>query len=106
MADPYTVPIGPHRFAVVSNPQTTKRLTREGKYGETSIDELTLYLRGDLPATLFDETLNHEVLHAILAVTGMATRLGEQLEEDVVAAISPLLTQAVRTLGCYRVPVK
>lgn len=96
--EPYTVPIGPHRVAVISNATVTKRLVREGKYGETDLDTLTIYIRQDIPPTLWNETLIHETCHAILGITGMSIRLGEQLEEDVVSALAPLLAQAYATL--------
>ena len=96
MTQTYTLVVGPHRFAVVSNPATTKRLIRDSRYGETDIDSLTISIRGDLPATLWDDTLYHELLHASIGITGLNHRLPDQLEEDLVATIAPLLTQAIR----------
>lgn len=96
--------IGPHRFTIESSKGHTNRLIREGKYGETSIDDLTIYIRDDLPPTLWNETLFHEMLHAILGISGMATRLGEQLEEEIVSAIAPMLTQATTRMEMAGVP--
>ena len=93
MSRPYTVHIGPHNFAVHSNNNHTHRLIRDGKYGETDLDKLSIYIRHDLPASLWDETLCHEVIHAAFAVSGLNHQLDD--EERIVATLAPYLSQAL-----------
>lgn len=93
MSRPYSIHIGPHVFGVLSNNAHTNRLIREGKYGETDLDSLSIYIRHDIPASLWDETLCHEVLHAAIAVSGLNHQLED--EERIVATLSPYIAQAL-----------
>lgn len=93
MTKPYTVCIGPHRFAVLGSMDVTRRLLREGKYGETDIDSLSISIRDDLPPSLWDETLIHEIMHAAIAVSGLNSHLED--EERIVATIAPYISQAL-----------
>jgi len=95
MSRPYTIVLGPHHFAVLSNDNHTARLIREGKYGETDMDSLCIYIRDDIPASLWDETLCHEVIHAALAVSGLNHQLDD--EERIAATLSPYIAQALLT---------
>lgn len=89
------VRIGPHLVRVLYDRKTTLDLAKEGKYGDSDVGALTIRVRGDLPDSVWQETLCHEVLHHIVALTHLATRWPEQEEEEIIRALSPYLSSVV-----------
>ena len=85
--------IGPHKVDIVVNDSTTFQLIREGKYGDSDVEQLKIRVRGDLPRTLFRETLVHEVLHHVIALTSWVERLSDEQQEDLIRSVSPYLAQ-------------
>ena len=85
--------IGPHKVDIVVNDQATFQLTREGKFGDSDVEQLKIRVRGDLPRTVFQETLVHEVLHHVIGMTAWVERLSDDQQEDLIRSISPYLAQ-------------
>lgn len=85
--------IGPHVVAVVCDADTSLALAREGKFGDFDLDKLQIRIRHDIAPSVWRETLCHETLHAAIALTHLAARLGEDGEEEFVRALSPYLAQ-------------
>ena len=85
--------IGPHRVDILVNDRTTNRLLVEGKFGDSDLAQLTIRVRDDLPVTVFQETLVHEVLHHVIGLTAWFDRLGEDQQEDLIRSVSPYLAQ-------------
>jgi hypothetical protein len=96
--------IGPHRLRVLSDPATSLALASDGKDGDSSLRDLTIRVRHDLPESLWRETLLHEVLHMCLALTHLAQRLDDDAEEDLVRAVTPYLAQCVADVVRLRRP--
>lgn len=94
------VTVGPHIIRVIEAPELDSLLAEDGVLGRSDTTRLTIQLRSDLPRTVRDETLLHEVLHHVLALTPFATRWSDEEEEEVVRALSPLLAMAVRVVEC------
>ena len=88
------IPIGPHRIRVLSGTQTNFDLAREGKYGDSQLDKLTIRVRDDLPVSVWRETLVHEVLHHAFALTEYIEKWSDETIEEVIRSISPYLAQA------------
>jgi hypothetical protein len=83
--------IGPHKVDIVVNDSATFQLTREGKFGDSDVEQLKIRVRGDLPRSVFQETLVHEVLHHVIGMTAWVERLSEEQQEDLIRSISPYL---------------
>lgn len=96
--------IGPHTFTVVSERVTSLELASEGKDADSSLRDLRIRVRHDLPESLWRETLLHEVIHMCLALTHLAARLETDDEEDLVRAIAPYLAQCVQDVAKARPP--
>lgn len=86
--------IGPHIWRVVSDPEFDVLMAAAGHLGETLPDQLVIRVRSDLPKSVWQETLLHEVLHAAWSLTSLPETMGDR-EEEVVRALSPLLSQVV-----------
>lgn len=83
--------IGPHRVKIISNHATDLKLIDDGNYGESDIDRLRIMVRSDLPESVWQETVLHEILHHIWALTSLKERYSSEQEEEVIRAISPYL---------------
>jgi hypothetical protein len=88
------IPIGPHKIKVLSGSQTNFELAKEGKYGDSQLDKLTIRVRDDVPTSVWRETLVHEVLHHAFALTEYIEQWSDEGMEAVIRSISPYLTQA------------
>jgi hypothetical protein len=86
--------VGPHTVTVWCDPATSLALAREGKAADSDPERLSIRIRHDLALSVWRETLVHEVLHHIIALTPMAAEWDESTEEQVVRALSPYLSQA------------
>jgi hypothetical protein len=87
------VRVGPFDFEVLSDSDTDRELLEAGDAGASDPLRLTIKVRSDLPAAVRHETLVHEVLHCILAVTPYTAELSEQDEERLVRTIAPFLAE-------------
>jgi hypothetical protein len=83
--------IGPHDVEVVSTPAVSLDLARASAYGDSDVGKLVIRIQHDLPASVWRETLVHEVLHHVWALTPLPALLGDDDEERVVRALAPYL---------------
>lgn len=68
--------------------------------GITYFDDCRIYLAREQSAQAFEDTLLHELLHALLRVSGAAHKIGnENDEEDVVRDLTPVLHRLLKDLG-------
>jgi len=88
------IPLGPHQIKVLSGTQVTFDLAREGKFGDSNLERLTIRVRDDVPETIWRETLIHELLHHILGLTEYAERWTDEYAEGFIRAVSPYLAQS------------
>ena len=86
---PRTVRVGPYRYKVVD---------RHGSenLGECEVDKLRIHVQVGQPPDSERDTLLHELLHACIAHSGLDRRLADDVEEDVVRSLSPILLDTLR----------
>jgi len=94
----YPFSMGAHHWTVDASRRRSEQLRAAGRYGETDAATLTVYLDAELPATLWNDTLIHELIHAAAATSGLTHRLTDGLEEDIAASLAPYLAQALEAL--------
>jgi len=87
------ITLGPHQIKVLSTDEVTFELAKEGKFGEFDLDTLEIRLRNDVAETVWRETLCHEMVHAVVAMTHLQVRLDEDLQEEVCRSFGPYLAQ-------------
>ena len=68
-------------------------LARTGSHGECVYDERTIRVDTDADAESVEDTLVHELLHAVLAGTGIVR---DRTEERLVRAITPAVVEVFR----------
>jgi len=99
MSTPTSVRIGPYRYTVKVDLSRIKELEKESDsdlYGITTHGHLEIVLHPDVADTVLRETLLHEVLHAVLYVTGTSDRLSDKAEEHLIRSLSPALFALLR----------
>jgi len=84
--------IGPHDVEVLSNPDVSLDLARAEAYGDSDVAKLVIRIQHDLPPSVWRETLVHEVLHHVWALTPLPAMLADEDEERVVRALAPYLS--------------
>lgn len=95
---PDEIAVGPYRVRVVEDQAAIDRRSVEehgrllGHYDETTT---TITLTPDLGEHIRVETLLHELLHALTAMTGLADELGDD-DEKIVRRLSPALLDTLR----------
>lgn len=90
--------VGPHIITVIEAPELDALLAEDGVVGRSDTQRLTIQLRSGMPPSVRKETLLHEVLHHVIALGPYATRWSDEEEEEVVRALAPLLSMAVRVI--------
>lgn len=90
---PDDVKVGPHTYRVVSgnDAEVEAKDFCGSVYGYTDTRTCTVFISQRQAYTQSQETLLHEVLHAILDVTGHAHELEDEDEEILVRRLSPAL---------------
>lgn len=88
-----SIRLGPHLISIVSDDACSFDLAKEGKFGEFDIDSLTIRLRNDVAETVWRETLCHEMVHAVIAMTHLQVKLDEEMQEEVCRSFGPYLAQ-------------
>lgn len=92
---PKSVDVGPypHRVSHKTKP-IAKEVERTGKdlYGFYDEQTLTIHVHPETAPSLQRETLLHELLHAVIAVSGVKVKN----EERVIRALSPVLLDTLR----------
>ena len=87
--------IGPHNVRIVSKPETDKRLHSDDELGWSDSEGLVVYIRSDLPDSVWHETALHEIIHQIWALTSLSHRYTSDQEEEIIRALSPYLYSIV-----------
>ena len=87
------ITLGCHVVDILADKTTTNQLMREGKFGDSDVEQLKIRVRGDLPPSVFRETLVHEALHHVIAMTAWVEKLSEDQQEDLIRSISPYVAQ-------------
>jgi hypothetical protein len=90
--------IGPHNVKIISNHTSDLKLIDDGNYGESDIGRLRISVLSTLPDSVWHETVLHEVLHHIWALTSLKERYTSEQEEEVIRALSPYLYGVVGRL--------
>lgn len=88
--------VGPHIIRVLSDAETDVELAEKQVTGESDTERLIIRVRSDLPKTVRDEVLLHELLHHVIGLTHLQARWSDEEQEEVIRAIAPLLSMAVR----------
>lgn len=88
------IQMGPHRIKVLSGTSVTLDLAKDGKYGDSNLEQLTIRVRDDLPASVWRETMVHEVLHHAFGLTEYVEKWSDETVEGLIRALSPYLAQA------------
>jgi len=91
---PNTIQIGPLTVTIVSDKKTDRHLDDLDRRGDSDLTRCTIRLHSELSDSAWAETLCHEVLHFLWALTPL-TETKEPSEEQTIMALSPWL----RTLG-------
>lgn len=96
--------IGGQRWVVFLVSSKSKHLKNEDGVecqGRCVYDKARIYISRDLSDDVLEDTLIHELLHAVLSVTGADEAYGrsEKTEERIVKAITPAWHQVLKDLG-------
>ncbi len=99
--------IGGQKWGVYLVNPGSKRLAAEPDetvHGITYLDECRIYLARGQSSEALEDTLLHELLHAMMQVSGAAHEIGDaDKEEKVVRDLTPMLHRLLKDLG-YRFP--
>jgi hypothetical protein len=98
MKPPKTIKVGSRIYKVSARRRDLHRTQSEiqqSVLGATMNHRLKIHLDKKAAAGVVQETLLHEVLHAVTEFTGLDDNLGES-EEDFVNRLSPVLLQVLR----------
>lgn len=92
---PTSVVVGPFKYKVLCDAQARLRAVEhaadgKGLLGYTNPNLLEITVAEQLPRQMQQETLLHELLHAIAHVTGLAIEWGDD-EEQTICRLSPIL---------------
>lgn len=89
-----TFPIGGQTWAVRLVSPRSKDLRVNGRktFGTCDYEKCTIYLSSALDESARDDTLLHEIFHAILFVSGAEKAYGSNpaTEEQIVSAVTPI----------------
>lgn len=86
----------PKRIRVGSRTYEVRLSADPEHAGRTDSDRLIVSINDSIPQGGQQETLLHEILHAITNYTGIYNDLGHKKEEKVVNRIAPVLLDVVR----------
>jgi hypothetical protein len=85
-----TVTIGPHTFNVFLVPKN-----QSDDCGHVNFETLEIFIRNDLPKSLQEETLIHEILHIVRWLLALEVE-EKETEEKLVQAQAQLLYQVLK----------
>jgi len=91
---PNAIQIGPLTVTIVSDKKTDRHLDDLDRRGDSDLTRCTIRLHSELSNDAWAETLCHEVLHFVWALTPL-TETKDPSEEQTIMGLSPWL----RTLG-------
>lgn len=100
---PERIQVGPHRYTVEATEAAIAKARAGGPgpslMGQHDSHDLTIVLAPDLPASQQADTLLHELLHAVMAHSGIDAVLTNErdgLDEQVVMAVTALLLDTLQ----------
>lgn len=93
--------VSPHSKHLVDH--TTPVLADERSIGRCDFLRCRIYISNDVDEQVREDTLIHELLHAIIHVGGVHACKSSSAEEKLVIAMAPLLHRLVKDLG-FRFP--
>lgn len=99
MSFPTTIIVGPYEYTVRLDKDRIEELEKESGdelYGMTTHNLLEIAVHPHMHNTLIKETLLHEVLHAVLYVTGISHGMSDDDEEQLIRSLSPCLFMLLR----------
>lgn len=91
--------LGPFTYTVLVDEVAIAKVSkRQGLdlFGNCDGDMLTVTIDPGVAPGMLRETLLHEALHAVTAMSGVAYEQGEEGEERLVRRLSPLLLELLR----------
>lgn len=106
----FDVPIGPSKWSVLlSVPGVSPALDDEGEFaheGYCSSQHSRIYVNASLPRDRWPDIVVHELLHAVIYVTGIDTAFGLDLgkEEKLVSQMTPTLCDMLLRGGMLKIP--
>ena len=93
MSLPKKIKVGAMRFEV----RLASELADDGKYGATNVWGQSILLQPGQAADFERDTLLHEVLHAIVAESGLRAWFTDQdKEEELIRVLAPALLEVLR----------
>jgi hypothetical protein len=99
--------IGGQKWSVHLVSPKSKHLIIDGeaRFGSCDYSQCRIYIASDLDKSAREDALLHELLHALLCVSGAEAAYGKsaKLEEQLVSALSPMLHRLLQDLG-FRFP--
>jgi hypothetical protein len=87
--------LGPYTIRVLSDEATDLTLAEEGLDGDSDVRKGIIRVRSDLDHARRQETILHELLHHVVALTHLQARWSDDEQEEVIRALSPWLASAV-----------
>lgn len=90
MKIPNKIKIGAHVYTV----ETSKSLGVKDNYGKAEMESLEIFIREDIPQSLKEETLLHEIMHQIRQLNNLDVK-DEEEEERIVQIMSHGLYQVL-----------
>lgn len=100
MKVPRTVQIGPSRFDILIDEAEINKVACEaggdGREGSYDGQRQKILIRPGLGEDRTAETLTHEVLHALMEMTGIANDVESNLEESMVTRLAPVVLDLLR----------
>lgn len=70
-----------------------KQVDKEDSYGECDGPARTIKIKAGIPPEAYDDTLMHEIIHAVLYLSGHSEGMAHDLEESLVLALETGLSE-------------
>jgi hypothetical protein len=91
--------IGPHTYTVYFDKNMINQVNTdagEAHYGVTDIKHLKITIDPSQAHTQLQDTLLHEILHAIFDITAAQEDIDHKTEEKLIRRIAPILLQTIQ----------
>ncbi len=96
MKPPSRVRVGPHTYRIVADKHEINRLSVEADephLGECDTKTLTIYVDPTQADTMLQDTVLHELLHALMDLVGACDDVSREVEERLVRRLAPALLE-------------
>jgi hypothetical protein len=91
---PKNIKIGPYTYEISFKDKKAKISKLLERVGETHFQDLLIWVKPG-KHMVERETLMHETLHAIFAISGITNRFTYEEEEEIVASLSPYIMMVI-----------